>query len=227
MSIIGRLEMEAILEKSGINRIRTGPRNLYIADWHYGHANVIGYDNRPFRTKEEMNAALIERWNAAVTPVDTVYVLGDMFCYVKAKEAVGVLRTLNGKKVLIRGNHDHLTRDSEFCREFEQIRDYLELEDGWRTVVLCHYPIPCFHLHLQEDRCHLYGHVHNTFEWNMTERFKIAMEEFGHNCQMYNAGAMMPWMDYTPRMLDDITVGADTFSMRMGRDARKREEQGY
>lgn len=202
------------------------PRNLYIADWHYGHANVIGYENRPFQTKDEMNAALVERWNGAVGPEDTVYVLGDMFCHVKAKKAVGVLRGLRGKKVLIRGNHDYLTRDSEFCKEFEQIRDYLELKDGWRTVVLCHYPVPCFHLHFQEDRCHLYGHVHNTFEWNMTERFKTAMEELGYFCEMYNAGAKMPWMDYTPRTLYEIIAGADVSSVRMARDERKREEQG-
>ena len=202
------------------------PRKLYIADWHYGHANVIGYDNRPFQTMEEMNAALIERWNGAVTPRDTVYVLGDMFFSVKVKKAVEVLRELNGKKVLIRGNHDHLTRYSEFCGEFEQIRDYLEIEDGWRTVVLCHYPIPCFHNHFLEEQCHLYGHVHNGFEWNMTERFKIAMEELGHNCEMYNAGAMMPWMDYTPRTLSVITSGAETFRPRMESVQHKRKEQG-
>ena len=92
-----------------------GPRNLYIADWHYGHANVIGHDNRPFQTLKEMNEALVTRWNDAVRPEDTVYVLGDMF-WSRAREAVGILRTLNGKKVLIRGDHDN-TRDSEFCKE--------------------------------------------------------------------------------------------------------------
>lgn len=201
-------------------------KNLYIADWHFGHANVIAYDNRPFKTKEEMNAALVERWNSAVGPEDTVYVLGDMFCRVKTKEAVSVLRGLTGRKVLIRGNHDYLAKHRGVYNEFEQIMDYFELEDGWQTVVLCHYPIPCFHHHFLEDWCHLYGHVHNSFEWNMTERFKTAMEELGHNCQMYNAGAMMPWMDYTPRTLDDIISGAERFRTRMASFERKREEQG-
>ena len=114
----------------------------------------------------------------------------------------------------------------EIHDEFEQIMDYFELEDGWQTVVLCHYPIPCFHHHFLEDWCHLYGHVHNSFEWNMTERFKTAMEELGHHCQMYNAGAMMPWMDYTPRTLDDIISGAERFRTRMASFERKREEQG-
>ena len=192
----------------------TKPKIFYIADWHYGHANIIRFDNRPFQTLEEMNAALVARWNGAVDPEDTVYVLGDMFCRADAAEAVGVLRTLKGKKVLVRGNHDYNTKDDAFRAEFEQIADYLEIGDRRKRVVLCHYPIPCFHHHFHEDWCHLYGHVHETFEWDMTERSKNIMVQAGHNCEMYNAGAMMPWMDYTPKTLSGIWEGANTFYIR-------------
>ena len=40
-------------------------KQFYIADWHYGHENVLAFDNRPFKDVQEMNAALIERWNAS------------------------------------------------------------------------------------------------------------------------------------------------------------------
>lgn len=40
-------------------------RKLYIADWHYAHANILAFDNRPFKTVEEMNEELVKRWNAA------------------------------------------------------------------------------------------------------------------------------------------------------------------
>ena len=39
-------------------------RKLYIADWHYAHANILAFDNRPFKTVEEMNEELVKRWNA-------------------------------------------------------------------------------------------------------------------------------------------------------------------
>lgn len=44
-----------------------------------------------------------------------------------------------------------------------------------------------------------------SFEWNMMEHDKYLMEElYTTPCQMFNVGAMMPWMDYTPRTLDEI-----------------------
>ena len=50
--------------------------NFYIADWHYNHKNCLAFDNRPFTSIEQMNEALVERWNSVVKPGDTVYVLG-------------------------------------------------------------------------------------------------------------------------------------------------------
>lgn len=183
-------------------------KNFYIADLHYGHNNVIAFDNRPFMTIEEMNAALVERWNTVVAADDTVYVLGDFF-WTNASTAIPVLQRLNGHKVLIQGNHDRC-HDNKFRREFERIASYLEIDDADRQVVLCHYPIPCFKNHFY-GWYHLYGHVHNSFEWNMMEHNKYLMTElYGHQCQMYNVGAMMPWMDYTPRTLDEIIGGGNT-----------------
>ena len=175
---------------------------FYIADWHYNHANILSYDNRPFKTVEEMDAALVERWNATVTSADTVYVLGDMFWGGETK-AVPVLDSLNGKKILIKGNHDRC-KNTEFRKRFDQISGYLEITDGDRHVVLCHYPMPCFKNHFH-GWYHLYGHVHNSFEANMMEHDRMLLEDlYCRKCNMFNIGAMMPWMDYTPRTLDEI-----------------------
>lgn len=74
--------------------------NYYIADTHFNHAKVIAYDNRPFKTVEEMNAALIQNWNSVVTPDDHIYILGD-FHWGKAKDWPATLEQLSGNKHLI------------------------------------------------------------------------------------------------------------------------------
>jgi calcineurin-like phosphoesterase family protein len=181
------------------------PRKLYIADWHYGHANCIYFDARPFKDVEEMNKELVRRWNEAVNLCDTVYVLGDMF-WCKGEEAIAVLKQLNGNIILVKGNHDRC-HDNRFAREFAKIDDYLEVDDNGRKIVLSHYPIPCYKNHFY-GWLHLYGHVHTSFEWNMMEHNKYLMEElYTRPCEMYNTGAMLPYMDYTPRTLDEIIEG--------------------
>ena len=120
-------------------------KKFYIADWHYGHANSIAFDNRPFSSVEMMNEMLISNWNKTVSPGDVVYVLGDMF-WCKQEEAMSVLKQLNGTKFLIKGNHDRCN-DGKFLKEFAKVTEYLEVKDGDRHVVLCHYPIVCFKNH--------------------------------------------------------------------------------
>ena len=178
------------------------PSKFYISDWHYGHSNILAFDNRPFLSVEEMNEALVQRWNDVVKPGDIVYVLGDMF-WCKARDAIPVLQKLNGEKFLIKGNHDRM-HGTKFNKQFVKITEYLEVEDNGRNIVLCHYPIPCFKNHYY-GWYHLYGHVHNTWEQNMMLRDKMLTQDlYNMPCRMYNVGAMMPYMDYTPRTLDQI-----------------------
>ena len=55
--------------------------NFYIADMHFGHKNVIRYDNRPFDSIEEMDKAMITLWNETVGDDDVVYIIGYFCCY--------------------------------------------------------------------------------------------------------------------------------------------------
>ena len=193
----------------------------YIADWHYGHANCIHFDNRPFKSCEEMNAELIRRWNERVKADDQIYILGDMF-WCKGGEAVEVLKQLNGQKFLVKGNHDRC-HDSAFVKSFANINEYMEVEDEGRKVVLCHYPIPCFKNHFY-GWYHLYGHVHTSFEHNMMLHDRYLMEQlYGKQCLMYNVGAMLPYMDYTPRTLSEILYDGGVYHlMHTGENMDKR-----
>lgn len=81
---------------------------LFTSDTHYFHDNIIKYCNRPYKDVDEMNWALVKNWNDKVRPEDTVYHLGDVAFRFQEKfeEICNILRNLNGKKILILGNHD-------------------------------------------------------------------------------------------------------------------------
>lgn len=48
-------------------------KSFVLSDTHFGHANVIKYDNRPFANVTEMDNKMIENWNKVVMPDDTIY----------------------------------------------------------------------------------------------------------------------------------------------------------
>lgn len=81
------------------------PKDWITSDWHFGHANVIKYCNRPFSSVEEMDEKLIATWNEYIQPNDRVFFLGDLaFKGKQYKQAL--IPKLNGRKILIKGNHD-------------------------------------------------------------------------------------------------------------------------
>lgn len=69
--------------------------NLYIADLHFGHKNVIGFDQRPFNDIQEMDRVLIHLWNSRVQKDDNVYIVGD-FAYRNERPEAWYLRQLKG-----------------------------------------------------------------------------------------------------------------------------------
>lgn len=133
-----------------------------ISDLHFGHKNIIKYENRPFENVEEMNKELIKKWNKKVKENDTIYILGD-FCWLKGEETNKILEQLNGKKILIKGNHDrNFLNDKKFNKDlFEAIYDYLVIKDNKQHYVLFHYPIAEFD-GKENGYIHLYGHIHDT-----------------------------------------------------------------
>ena len=189
--------------------------NYYISDLHLFHKNVTragkNFDDRPFDDLDEMHNLIKEKWNAKVTNGDTVYILGD-FCWGKEEDWIRYLRQMKGRKVLIRGNHDLRVMSIGLRNRFQDVKDYLEIKDGDLNVILCHYPIPFYKRSYFERTFMLFGHVHNTREDAFLNiwRYQVQSTRSGEGDargQFYNVGCMMPYMDYTPRTLDEILSG--------------------
>ncbi len=116
-------------------------------------------------------------------------------------------------------------------RYFQDIRDYKEIRDGGRRVLMSHYPIP-FHKNSWDPDCWmLYGHVHETREYAFMERLRREVTESRKNkgdCvgNWINVGCMMPWMDYTPRTLDELIEGEGLQRKRTAPETRPEEGEG-
>lgn len=175
--------------------------NYYISDLHFGHANVIKFDPRPFQSLKEMHQTIINNWNAVITPEDDVYILGD-FAW---KEQIGIeiISQLVGKKYLIKGNHDKMGSHLESF--FVWVKDYAIIQDKAQNtqVVMCHFPIAHWYNQYRHT-VHLYGHVHNTQDYELFQQYGDLCREKNIPFLAYNVGCMMPYMNYTPRTLQQI-----------------------
>lgn len=123
------------------------------ADLHLDHAGIIRHTRRPWATVDEMNEALVERWNAAVMRGDTVIIAGD-FAW---KNHLKWLNRLNGSKVLVQGNHDKASQ--LVYQQFSKVIPRLETRINGHDVVFDHYPMKSW-----KNSVHgtwmLFGHEH-------------------------------------------------------------------
>ena len=134
------------------------PSVFLVSDTHFGHAGVCRFTEsdgvikvRPWDNPDDMDEAMIEKWNSRVKPTDKVYHLGDV---VINRKALKTLHRLNGDKVLIRGNHD-IFRDDEYREYFRELRAY-HVMNG---MILSH--IPIHEASLGRFGVNIHGHLHS------------------------------------------------------------------
>ena len=161
-----------------------------IADTHFGHVGVTkflredGSKVRPWDNIDDMNHALISNWNKTVKNKDTVYLLGDV---VMNRKYLQILHSLNGEKILIKGNHDSF-RLEELSRYFKDISGTHVLHG----MLLSHIPIHPDSLYRYTANIH--GHLHE----------KRVLKEGEIDSRYYSVSVEQ--IDYTPISLEDLVV---------------------
>jgi calcineurin-like phosphoesterase family protein len=132
------------------------------SDLHFGHANIMKFcpvTRFGFTDTDHMREVMISEWNRDVKPDDETFILGD-FAFLPSKDAIAILRRLNGTKILIEGNHDRkLLNDPGFRNEFKEIHQYLRYNHDGQLVIMMHYPIWEWD-QMHRGAVHFYGHVH-------------------------------------------------------------------
>lgn len=131
----------------------------FISDTHFGHENIIKYQNRPFSCAKEMDEIMIARWNEVVKPEDHISHLGDVTMArggrVIQEAFIRLIKRLNGHKRLYLGNHDHLPVEVYLEAGFEKIYATWQDEAG----ILCSH-IPIHPSAIGSATANVHGHIH-------------------------------------------------------------------
>ena len=150
------------------------------SDQHFGHANIIELENRPFSSVDEMNAYMLKKWNQRVSKKDKVFFLGDL-C-VPSRSCAEIVPLLNGYKIMIMGNHDCLSHKRYILAGFEEVSRYpIILYD---LYMLSHAPL---YLSKTISFFNIHGHYH-TKRMVGTNHYNVSVELH----------------DYTPVNFEDI-----------------------
>jgi calcineurin-like phosphoesterase family protein len=154
---------------------------FFVSDTHFNHANIIRYCNRPFADVQTMNEAMIARWNSVVGAEDIVWHLGDVG-FGDRERLKEIVPKLNGRKYLVKGNHD--VRSNAFYREcgFLEVYDHPVIIKDF--IVLSHEPMPFV---MNQMYHNVYGHVHDS------PMFKTKGE--GSTCVCVERWNYMPVLD--------------------------------
>lgn len=135
---------------------------FFVADTHFGDADLVRRRRAHFGSVEQHDEALIARWNAVVAVDDEVWHLGDFAAGASREHCAAVFARLNGIKRLVRGNHDtNRVLDLPWAAPpVENVRLAVEDDSGPATrLFLSHYPHRSWP-GVWRDTRHLYGHTH-------------------------------------------------------------------
>jgi len=130
-----------------------------VSDTHFGHDKMYRFTNddgsliRPWaKDAAEGDEIMIENWNAVVRPDDRVYHLGDVAI---PRRAIATLGKLNGRIILIKGNHD-IFKLKDYLPYVQDIRATHKLD----RFLLSHIPIHQKSL-ARWTQGNIHGHMHS------------------------------------------------------------------
>jgi len=198
-----------------------------IADTHIHHPGVVLHCNREqflydnpnydpskpdhFRQNnpkavhlEQHDEFIIDSWNNRATKKDTIWILGDLAW----KNHAHYIHRLNGKKFLIRGNHDKMNQDA--FKLFSKIDgasyrySYYTKIHGKR-VMLAHCPYDTWFSSCH-DSWHLYGHCHG--------RRQEIPHILSFDCGWDVWGGLVPWNIIEAKMSDKERYRKEYFALQ-------------
>ncbi len=126
-------------------------RVLFVGCLHLGHKWMA--QHRGFHDEFYHDEYLIEQWNSVVNKKDKVYILGDVT--METTEHYYQLDRLNGRKVVVLGNHDKEKHVRELLNYVESVAGMVK----YKGNILTHAPIHPNEVHF--CRYNIHAHIHH------------------------------------------------------------------
>jgi calcineurin-like phosphoesterase family protein len=137
------------------------PETLFFtSDTHFGHGAVIGFGRRPFNDRDEMDAEMIRMWNEVVPTNGVVIHLGDV-SFRGTAETTAILGQLNGRLLLVPGNHDRGMSKVPRSIFSEILAPIHKLKLLGHRIILSHFPLESWE-DMGYGSWHLHGHTHGS-----------------------------------------------------------------
>ena len=144
-------------------------RKIWISsDFHFSHSNIIKFcqeSRGQFQSVDEMGETLVNNLNSDISVDDTLIIVGDVG-FGKPAVTCDYLNRINGKKIIVWGNHDTRLR---YSTEFASVKniigtyDYLEfthiIDDKKHYICVMHFPLMEWH-RKHHGAYHFFGHKH-------------------------------------------------------------------
>ena len=144
----------------------------FTGDQHFCHEAAAKFDTRNFTSVTKMNRKLIEQWNAVVKKDDVVWVLGDFFFTQDLKSLTKIVKVLNGKKYLIKGNHDSFYPGAYINAGFSKYYDLPILYNN--VLLLSHEPVTTLS---GDGLFNIHAHTHGrSFELRTPKHYCVSVD---------------------------------------------------
>jgi calcineurin-like phosphoesterase family protein len=173
-------------------------KRFFTSDTHLGHLLLAGKrgffkpDERPdLKAHDE---EIIRRWNAEVSALDIVFLLGDAVMGNRSAN-LRLFDRMNGVKHLITGNHDDpwsgnknsWNKYGPYLEVFASVQPFAQVSIGSRIVLLSHFPYKGDGDHSGEDRFTqfrlrdegailLHGHTHSAVRRTSPREIHVGMD---------------------------------------------------
>ena len=140
-----------------------------ITDTHMNHEAMISRSQRP----KNFTTLICKNWKDMVSNKDTVIHLGDVSWDDKGMQRI--LR-LPGKKILLRGNHDHKTWQEYMDMGWDFAAESITLKFDRLTVLFSHAPV-----WNHQASINVHGHFHDLHREDFTHLYlPLSLESMGY-----------------------------------------------